>query len=506
MTSVKRSRTIAAVTALTAALVCATSCYAGEVDQLLVRVPARANAVAFVDLDGLLRTTVAREEKWREQIELNYLGGTLPFPPETSGALVCGQVEASTQTSAWEIGLFAVGKKLQFDRMAKAEKGFEGTIGGGVPMVHLPSRNSYFVQFSGDVLGVATPAKTQEVSQWVKDVKGLSKPQVSDFLRTALTSGTRGQIIMALDTSESINESAIKNNVAQLKSLQGKSVNANDFARFLASAKGVRFSIRVEKGFDAELAVTFGDDASKFADVLPEAVKEILGVCGYPPDEFGQWQTNMTSDGVFMRGKLTPMGFRRALAIVRPSNVPPSVLEHDLASPQGPQAAVTKRYFLALEKQISDAQALAAKSSSYNSAANEFERFAKQIERLPRANVDPDLQNAAARICLMLRAVSTSYRGAKVDYDSLEAQKKSEFWVNPGGAYAAGGWGWGGGFGAGYYHAPSFWTSNNYQEVNEKQVKAVGESRKDRDKILTDLSQELTTAREQLAARYKVSF
>lgn len=482
---------------------------AQDMNALLNKVPAKTNAVAYVNIGNLLRTNMGQEEKWKEKIELDYISGFIPCPPETQSAIKATRIELGDRSTSWEVGLFNVGKALNFYEMAKSEKGYEGTIGGGVPCVQMTSRNAYFIQFNKEILGVASPAQTQEISTWVKHVKGATSPSLKPSLKNSLEEAARlGQIAMAIDLEDAVDEATIKNNVRFLNSLKGKDVDFDKFAKLLTSIKGARLSVRVESDATATMFVSFNDSPQSFAEVIPDVTKEILGNMGFPMDQMGKFDFSVSSDGVAIRGKLNQLGLFIVFSMLHPPVVPPSAMAAQSAGdPGAPNAASTKRYMMAVDKCLSDMANMVKQASDYNSAAALYENYAKRMERLPRSNVDPELQNSTARICLMVRSVASSLRGARVDYDVLETNKQSTYWVDPGYAYAgaAGGWGWGGYAGA-YYQPPSFWVNNNYQEMNVAQAKVVAESTKTRDKILADIMEETGKIKQKMSGKYNISF
>lgn len=491
------------------------SVLAQDMESLLNRVPSKANAVAYVDIAGLLRSNMGQEEKWKEKLELDYISGIIPCPPETKSAIKAGQIELGNQTSNWEVGIFNVGKALNFFELARAERGYEGTIGGGVPCVQLTSRNAYFIQFNRETLGVAIPAQTKEVSNWVKKAKEATSPSISPVLKKALeAASSQGQVAMAVDLEDAVDQATIKNNVRHLKSLQGKDVNFDNFAKFLTSIKTASVSVKVEQSANAQVLITFADSPQSFAEIIPDVAKEVLGNMGFPLDQMGEWQFSVSSDSISIRGKLNPFGLMAIFSILHPPVVPPSAIAAEsVGNPNEPNAASTKRYFLAIDKTLSDMSNMVKRASDYNAAAALYENYAKRLERMPRSNVDPELQNSTARICLMLRSVASNLRGARVDYDVLEANKRQTYWVDPGGAWggvAAGpgaiGWGWGGGAAAAAYQPPSFWVNSNYHEMQVEQSKVVAESVKVRDQILADVQKETIDIRQKMSQKYSISF
>jgi hypothetical protein len=275
----------------------------------------------------------------------------------------------------------------------------------------------------------------------------------------------------------------------------------------MASIKGVRFSVRVGSEFEGKFMVEFTGVTERFKDVLPALTQEALEHLGVAFEDVGSWTPSFDLNSLTLTGKLHELTFRRLLALVAPPAVP--VLGDVMESPGDDTAATvraSRRYLTALDKLLSDLRHQIPRCRDYNEAAVITENFAKRISRLPQVGVDEELLGLAGRTEAQLRAVANSYRGARLDYRALDAERTQSLQVSAGGAYAAGYAGWWGGYAGAYYNPGSFWYSNNYQEVNVAQAKLVASTSKERDELLSKMYEDVTQMRQKLAAKYKTSF
>lgn len=495
---------------LGAALLLATlvgSARADEISNMLNKVPPNANAVVVVNIASMLRSPIAQQQNWSSALELDYIGGALPFPPGTPTAVMAFQLDMSTQSSPWQVSLFRAPKPLAFDYIAQTERGTTGTIGGGLPMVKVPRTNSYIVNLGDNLYASATPALTTEVTKWLRAAKERTKPAVHDFVQKCLARTTGEDLVFVLDMEDMVDERVLANNLRNAKSLKGKNVDVADLAKLIAGIKGVRFSVKVGGDFEGKLMVEFTGVTSRFADVLPAVTQEALEHLGVAFEDVGSWTPNLTTNSLTLSGKMSELTFRRLLAMVAPPTVP--VMGDAMESPGDENAGTvraSRRYLAALDKLLSDLRNQIPKCRDYNEAAVISENFAKRISRLPQVRVDEDLLGLAGRTEAQLRAVANSYRGARLDYKALDAERTESLQVSAGGAYAAGYAGWWGGYAGAYYNPGSFLYSNNFQEVNVAQAKLVSSTTKERDEMLTKMYEDVTNMRQKLAAKYKTSF
>lgn len=480
---------------------------AQEINKMLNLVPQNANAVVLVNIASMLRSPIGQQQNWSAALELDYIGGALPFPPGTPTALMAFQYDMATQSSPWQVSLFRSPKPLAFDYIAQTERGTTGTIGGGLPMVRVPRTNSYLVHLGNNLYANASPALTTEVTTWLRAAKERTKPAVHEFIQKSL-SGTVGEdMVFVMDMEEMVDEQRLLANLRHAKSLQGKNVNYEDLAKLIAGIKGVRFSVSVGTEFKGKLSVEFTGITSRFKDVLPALTQEALEYMGVAFEDVSTWQASVTDHGFTLTGKLSELTFRRLLAMVAPPTVP--VMGDVMESPGDPNAGTvqaSRRYLTALDKLLSDLRNQIPKCRDYNEAAVISENFAKRISRLPQVKVDEELLGLAGRTEAQLRAVANSYRGARLDWKALDAERTQSLTISAGGAYEAGYASWWGGYAGAAVVPGSFWYSNNYQEVNAAQAKLVASTSKERDEMLAKMYEDVTKMRQKLAAKYGTSF
>ena len=180
-------------------LAAALSHAADPANELLLRVPASANAVAVVDVEGLFKSKLGTSEGWSRRYVTDYANGMVPFPPSVQTAVLAAKIDTDSIHADWELGLvrlkspFAM-KKLAEKESATLEK-FEGHS------FVATDRRTSFIELKPQRLAVTNHQNRQDVARWLRATRDASKPMFSDYLLEAVTD-PKGQYHLALDLQD----------------------------------------------------------------------------------------------------------------------------------------------------------------------------------------------------------------------------------------------------------------------------------------------------------------
>lgn len=476
-------------------------------NELLLRVPTSANAVALVDVEGLFKSKLGMKEGWSRRYVTDYASGLVPFPPSVQKAVLAAKIDSDTISADWELGVVRLKAPFAMKKLAEKENAPLEKLEGHSLVA--TERRTSFVELRPQTVAITNHQNRQEVARWLRGTREISKPLISDYLLEAVTDPT-GQYHLALDLQDVLQFEDAKLRLQNSPALKGEQVDFDALAKLAAGLRGLRVSIDVGETIEGTLRIDLSDEIAPYARVLPRIALAALQKNGVLIEELSYAKVDFGERSFTFSTTLSEPSLRRIISLIQPSIGHLEDGSHVSDSPSAPAEVVTEqaastRFFKAIQTQLIDLETNARKAKDYTSSAHWFETYAKKISQLPSRDVDQNLLNYSTSVVNKLRAIARSLRGVPLDVAALQFAKKQEFYVYPQNYYNTGGW-WGSGvsYGAGYAYAQTRYEyRNNFAEVEAKQAKVIAEAEKDRQQVWDMLQSETLSMRSQLSQKYK---
>lgn len=476
---------------------------ADPTNELLLRVPSSANAVAVVDVEGLFKSKLGAKEGWSRRYVTDYASGLAPFPPSVQKAVLAAKIDSDTISADWELGIVRLKAPFAMKKLAEKENAPLEKLEGHSLIA--TERRTSFVELRAQTVAVTNHQNRQDVARWLRGTRDLAHPAISDYLLEAVTD-PKGQYHLALDLQDVMQFEDAKIRLQNSPALKGETVDIDALANLAVGLRGLRVSIDVGETIEGTLRIDLSDEIAQYARVLPRIALAALQKNGVLIEELANAKVNVDEKSFTFSATLSEASFRRIISLIQPSvghlEDGSHVGEPSAASIQ---QVSTIRFFNAVRRQLDDLEKQARKAKDYRSSAHWFETAAKNISQLPSRDVDPDLLNYSASVATKLRAIARSLRGVPLDVKALEFAKKQEVYVYPQNYYNSGGW-WGGSgvsYGAGYAFAQTRYEyHNNFAEVEARQAKVIAEAEKERQQVWDLLQGETASMRSQLSKKF----
>jgi hypothetical protein len=375
-----------------------------DLNDLLARVPPGANAVAVMDVKGLLASPMGVANKWREKLTHPDVAHPVLVPPEATHVVMASWIEPTTVEPVWEASVMELAKAPSMERIAKTQGGFVETV--AEKQAAWSPGNAYFIRLDTRVLGALGPADRQFAARWARQPASAG-PAVSPYLQSAADSiSAKTQYLFAIDLSDVISAKRVRRRVSNgdFASLADKKLDLEKFSTALASIKGLVLRVSVGESAKGDCVVDFSRPAAPLAEVAKPLLLECLGEWGVGTDDFANWKFSVKDSALAFEGELSGDSLRQLFSIVDPP-CPAQTGDADEqtagagpGSGKGPGAedqkaiiAASKSYFDAVTAIIDNIGKQIRHSTSMTQGAVYIGRSARRIGRLPVLNVDPAL-------------------------------------------------------------------------------------------------------------------
>ena len=103
------------------ALAVALSHAADTTNELLVRIPPSANAVAVVDVEGLFKSKLGLKQGWGRSDYTDYANGLVAFPPTVQTSVLAAKINTDTISADWELGVVRLKQPFSMKKLADKE-------------------------------------------------------------------------------------------------------------------------------------------------------------------------------------------------------------------------------------------------------------------------------------------------------------------------------------------------------------------------------------------------
>jgi hypothetical protein len=465
--------------------------------ELLRRVPDSANTLIMIDVERMLMSPIAMREKWRDTVNASR-GEPLHVPINAERYMLASKLNfISNFENVWDVALIETTSEVSLPYLARMEGGYVDRVDD--QEIAFSPRNAFFVSFTPTILGVAFPANRQDLGRWLRMVRRLNQPQISDYLRDAITlAHGEDQMVVAIDVGDLFTSRVIRDGLHRAESLAGKDVDLDAVTRVLSTIKGVTFSVRATDRLDSKLRVDFGESPAPLKHVAKALILEFLENQGMMFDEIKEWGTLVEAKAITLKGRLSNKGLRTLTNMIP---VPAETLDLQKTDAKGAtvsagsanpepapdsKAAASKKYFqhisLLLEQLRTD---LKGPVMSPKIARRMVEKAALEIDRLPVLNVDEELLAYGTGVSEILRNMRNLSQNA-----SLEATYRQA------GIVANSGYGYGGFYGG---NSAALDTS-----VMHKQMTAMLKS--NQLAAVTVLEEKSAEIRKKMTLKYQVEF
>src|SRR5271166_2778280 len=269
-----QSRMVRPCMILTLVLLLATGQAPANYYELLRRVPESANTIILIDAERMLMSPVAMKERWREKG--NSEGVTLHFPINSVRYMLASKLDfTSNFEDQGDIALIETPESVSLAFLAKTEGGYLDAI-DDQEVVYSP-RDAFFVSFKPNILGVFFPAKRQELGRWLRSLKRLDRPQVSEYLQQAVKlAHGKDQMVIAMDLTDLFTPRLVRDRLHRAESLAGRNVDLDTLTRVLTSARGVTLTMAATDRLQGKIRLDLGESASPMKDVAKALFIEVL--------------------------------------------------------------------------------------------------------------------------------------------------------------------------------------------------------------------------------------
>jgi len=415
--------------------------------ELSKRIPDGANVVFFIDVKGLQNSPLGKSENWRLEMENAYNAGLELVPPYAEEFIAAIKLDLGTKQTEYQVGLMEVAYDVPIPQLAVSYGGSTDRISGRSVAV-LPG-STYVIKFMDNIYGFGFPAKRQDAARWITRYYDNSLRGLSPYLMEAEEFAKAGApIIVALDLNHAISPEIIKDRLQHLESLKGQKYDADDWAKKLASIRGVSLGVTVQQDMVGAIKVDFSEDISEIGTLAKPILLEVLGRNGMMIDEFESWDVTVTANRVQLTGPLYSSGMRRIFSLVEP---PPEIYqtqqkmkeEGKTATKQDLMRESSLVYFKTITSLLDDLRQQKKERKTMGQLSVWFDKYARKIDRLPILNVDPALINYGQWVSQSLRGGQAQVINAAAEKTLAQQDVQNQYYGGSGFAYSNG-YGWGG--------------------------------------------------------------
>jgi hypothetical protein len=485
--------------------------------ELSRRLPGNANAVIVVNATAMYDSPLGQKEDWRAKFADAAESSPLMLPPTAERAVLGAELDLASLRPQWEAAVMTLSVDPTVQEVAAKHHGLVDDI-NGIGAVWLPP-DICVVKFAPKLFALLTEANRQEATRWVAQAIDTADRPLSHYLEQSVsyadTAGT--QMILAVDLAGALRADAIRAQVGASKLLDPLDEAAT--AKLFAGLQGVKFGVIVNDKLNGKLQLDFTGDATSLGPMAKPLILAIVGSAGAMLPEFNDWKAEANGTSLSLEGELTPAGLRRMFSLL---SIDASVVHHDatLAANTPPTPPVKKtppptaeeiaakaslRYFKAVDKYVEDSKNL-NRADSIQQAALWLENFARRVDNLPKANVDPDLIKFGAYTAQTFRYVVDQAYGIQ---DKLAAMEEPQQPVTYQEGYVPTfrTVNWGGYFMrqyAPYYNAT--YDNNAYTQKLQKNADEVYKMRQEAATTLAELQKNTETVRKNLTEKYNLKF
>ena len=414
------------------ALVVTTGSASANYYELLRRVPDSANTLIMIDAERMLMSPIAMREKWRDKGN-SPEAGTLRFPINSERYMLAAKLNfVSNAEDVWDVAMIETTSDLSLPYLAKTEGGYLDTVEG--QQVAFSPRDAFFVLFEPTILGVYFPANRQDLGRWLRTLKRLKDPQVSEYLRNAVALAHGNHMVVAFDLGDLFTSRMIRDRLHHAESLAGKEIDLDALTKVLTSVKGVTLSMQATDRLNGKIQLDFGESPAPMKQVAKALIFEVLENQGMMLNEIKEWRLLVEAKAIILEGRMTTKGLRTLTDLIPfpeetldlqktgPSAGGTAPGSASSSSTQDVKVTTSKKYFqhisLLLEEIHSE---LKGPVMSPKIAQRLVSKAAQEVDRLSVLNVDEELIAYGAGVSETLRNMRNLSKNAGLDASYRQA-------------------------------------------------------------------------------------
>lgn len=394
---------------------CVASTAQAQFKELLTRIPPSANALVLIDVDEVLKSPKAVREHWKDSYETEYMKTGLVLPPE-AGRIALGakmNLKEDLQDD-YQLAVMELNESIAMRSIARAEGGYLDEI-NGAPSAWTPS-NAYFVELGPKMLGLMYPDDRQAVSRWAQFGQSNDEVLLSSYLQLAAEKiNTEGQIVMALDLTDSMQPHALEETLAALEIFQEKmDLDLRPIADALMGLQGVTLAVKIEDEPRGKVWIEFDRDIKALKPFAKQLVLAALEEHGASISDLERWKFDVGYNTITIEGPMSESAMRRIFSVLEiPTTKFSTVDEEEVESNDGtPTAQASQTYFNSLTVLVDDLrESLVGKRQT---ATVWMDKYARKIDRMPILNVDDDLLAFGADVAQSFRVMSGARKSSSV--------------------------------------------------------------------------------------------
>ena len=422
-----------------------------QFDEAAKWVPENANCLVMVQAENILNSAIGRRENWATDRSAAFRSGASFFPPTTKRILMGSQIDFEFMDSVFHVGVFEKkGSEINLVEVSKRVNGNIATI-GGKQALELPN-NSYLIKVDNTTLVTMTPSNRQMTTRWLAK-KSSGRMSVSPYLAEAVKfADENAQVIVAFDLEGVLDPAEIEKRLVEGGSVL--EVSAASVAKTLSTLRGVTLGVTVNDRISGAIKIDFDKDITVIGDLAKPILLKILSDRGAFIYEFTDWKVQVRGKTIQMSGPLYESGLRRILSLL---DVPPSLQEpappaddNDPVAKEKLMGLASQSYFKSVSSLIDDLNHDKQNRQTMGQMSVWFNKYARQIDRLPMVDVDPDMLNYGKFVSESLRkgesAVTKAAAQSRTRQQEVPEQYDVETWSRPvgvtwyGGAYSWDSW------------------------------------------------------------------
>jgi len=485
--------------------------HGADVDGLLPYVPMPTNALTVVRVGEILATDRAKAENWREQGK--FLNGAVSIPPWVDVLVQATRINPAGGRPAWGATIVPVPPQITFDKIRTTEHAPLQDLAG-----HQAFRSSrgYFVELKPGLVGLMRTGSRQDAALWVvQSDRGGSG--MSSYLAEAARGP--GHLILAFDATNMVDPMGVRTQLAASEALAGKQTEISGATRLLPGLRGIRVALTFGATTEAEIRLDFSEAVNALAPTMHAVFLEFLNDHGAALPELAGATATGDGNGVILKTSISDESLRMLVTLISAPTPEPNVPTGPAAPPAGstvnpgtanpntttppPSSQAldpSVAYYREVARLVRDLQNLMKNAKDYEKSATWHDNFARRIDDMLVAGVDPAVATFGADTSANFKALAASLRGTPVQVGVIgqAAEYRIEVHTDYPTGYKYGAFG-------GYVPGPGELQSN-IKQVRAAQLAAVAKGAADRDKIWQNIVAEQNQVRNAMAAKYGVDF